>query len=642
MNPDDDGDDLPDTCEDKYPGLNSRDPSDDPNGDPDGDGSSNLVECQNNTDPFTAEAAGFSVEVVDIISGKSYDNWLPVYEGVLRVEMTWTGGGTPPAQISFSLQDTTRHPGRAVNDPNPATTATNYPSWYDFSGFDFGLTTTNPAADPNLHSFDQQLTSVTGVGGVYTAYVQSWDYGASTRVVATIPGVAGARAEIWLPTGSGGTGISNAWTHDRGAQRLDPNADIDKIIFDKKEYPAEKGDDFNNFAEYRGIIYTQPVGGVRQHARLNPHRKDLFLRAVGYDPVAAPFALGSAFANAGVDIHNTTDWGHDATQDGLFFTYYREDGAGISSISLSRVVGTATQWARHWPKREWEFKLDIDPATDWTPITYWSSPTGLTLAYTYPGMIPGPGSSAAYTIRKPLPHINVLIVRHDPTSPSSHVNQDGYINFISAISPSRDNPLGTRIWTWDHKGHCSTNSTQDQPTMYGLPVTYQVPLDHLFGDRPYVEGTVWTDPGWTAEPVENGRLAPLSEVEDQTDQGVPINGVILEDQPNTTWDGDYRMEARDSWENSVQMNPFDIDNDGYMELPMAADPADVAGIVAIEADKETVLRHTITHEIAHALAGPAHTEDVQCLMHHEAIDWQRDHYLSDFYRSLLRIHNRVR
>ena len=55
-----------------------------------------------------------------------------------------------------------------------------------------------------------------------------------------------------------------------------------------------------------------------------------------------------------------------------------------------------------------------------------------------------------------------------------------------------------------------------------------------------------------------------------------------------------------------------------------------------------VLKHTITHELAHTLAGPKHTEDPLCLMYKYSINWRRDNYLSDYYRSLLRIHNITR
>ena len=90
----------------------------------------------------------------------------------------------------------------------------------------------------------------------------------------------------------------------------------------------------------------------------------------------------------------------------------------------------------------------------------------------------------------------------------------------------------------------------------------------------------------------------------------------------------------------------DFDGDGYVELPMASDPAaaDAGSVTADEADKATVLMVTITHELGHALAGGTHTKVAECLMHETAIDWriERANYLSDHFRSLLRVHNKNR
>jgi parallel beta-helix repeat protein len=634
-NPDDDGDQLPDLCEDKYAGFDSHDPTDDPNGNPDEDLYTNLEECQNKTDPFTPEPVGFTLAVTDIKTGQNFQNWLPQYEGVLKIAATWAGTGPAPEQVNFRLENTSRHAGRAVNDPNPAVTTTNYPAWYAFNGFDFGLTATNPISNPDVHSFAQELTAVAGTGGVYTAYLQCWDYGGSTRAVVTLPGIAGAEAGIQVPIGSAGTGISSAWAHDSGNPRLDPNADIDKIIFDEKEYPAPLGDDFNNYDEYRGILNTLLPSGELQHKRLNPRRKDLFLRAVGFDPELAPFALGDAFSNAGIDIHDTTDWGHDATEDGTFFVYYRV--GSVADISGYQVTGLNTEWATHWPKREWELKLVGDPEAAWTPIQYWGASNKLTLAYPYPAS----STVEDYAIRKPVPHINVVIIRHDWTNPSSMADEDGYINFITAVPPGGTNTDGTRYWTWDHKGQCKTNSAADTPTMYGLPVTYEIPLQHLFNDRPYLEGTVWVN-SWDSDP--DGKLAPLSQVEDQADQLSPIDGIMVGDKPNGFWDGDRRTTDKNTWDNVGQLNPFNIDNDDYVELPVSSNADLLAGEGRAdnEADRATVLKLTVTHELGHALAGDAHSKDPRCLMHFEAIDWKRADYISDYYRSLLRVHNEIR
>jgi len=97
-------------------------------------------------------------------------------------------------------------------------------------------------------------------------------------------------------------------------------------------------------------------------------------------------------------------------------------------------------------------------------------------------------------------------------------------------------------------------------------------------------------------------------------------------------------EAMDTFDGDL--NPFDIDNDGLVELPLATDPTVIDP--AYEYDLSLVFIHTITHEMAHALAGPSHTNDPACLMYRYSVNWSRQDYLSDYYKSLLRIHNIVR
>jgi len=255
---------------------------------------------------------------------------------------------------TFSLTNTSRYPGRAENDPNPSETITTYPAWYDYNGFDFGLTT-NPAD----HSYNQGPIEVTGSGGIYTIYLQSWDFGGRTKLVVTHPADPNTRAQVWIPEGSGSTGISSNWQYDNGSQRLNPNADVDAIRFENPTaFTAPLGDDFNNFQEYRGIIYSLDAGSNIAHQRMNPFHKDLFLRTVGFD-AQYPFAMGSALANADINVHDTTEWGHDATEDKSFFIYYRT--GTVTNITGSLVTGSQANWLSKWPAYEWEFKLDEDP-----------------------------------------------------------------------------------------------------------------------------------------------------------------------------------------------------------------------------------------------------------------------------------------
>lgn len=240
-----------------------------------------------------------------------------------------------------------------------------------------------------------------------------------------------------------------------------------------------------------------------------------------------------------------------------------------------------------------------------------------------------------------------MIIRHDRTSPSAVSTKDGIINFQTAIPPSALNPDGTRYWNWDQKGHANTNGTEDHPTMYGFATTYQVPLDHYFDDRPYVDGTVWMGNGFTDDPVPDGRLAPLSRVEDRLDTLTPMDGV-LGDNPDNYWDGDYRSNDQNAWFMAPnQVSPFDIDGNGYVELPFASDPdadnySKQYDFDNIPNTKARVLRDTATHELVHAIAGPPHSQVLNCLMYEESSSWRKDNYISDYIRSLLRVHNFTR
>jgi len=595
LNPDNDMDGMPDDWETEH-NLNPYN-SGDAFEDADGDGKTNLQEYLDGTDPNEPETVGFQLTILDGQDQDITPAWLPEYGKWVKVRATWTGSGAAPGSIDFSLKNTSAYPGRAVNDPDPGLTVTHYPPWYDYHGKDFGLLNTTPTSSD--HSFDQGPVHVAASDAsgetVYDVYVQCWDFGGRTRVVIEVPGNPAVKGEMWVPAGSGVNGIGSGWIHDSGLPRLEPNADIDAIIFeDPDRFSAPLGDDFTNFEEYRGITYTE--AGELKHMRPNPRRKELFVRAVGFSQ-DYPFALGNAFQNAGIDVHDVTGWGHDVTEQYSFFVFHR--AGTVQSVSGNKIVGDSTSWAKHWPKREWEFKMDADPEDAWTPITFWADQTTLYLQGDYAGGSP----SGAYAIRTPPPHINVVIIRMDTVSPSPKYGQDGYINHIAAIPPNVANPpYGINYWTWDHKGFCMTNGAQDQVTMYGLPVVYKIPLDHYFGDHPYVD---------------------ISAVD------------------TTTWE---IAEQADWYGHPSHFNPADLNGNRLVELPYVAHPN-----LVTDADEQDdnqngytlarVLRHTITHELGHALAGPSHSDISKCLMFTPSINWKRDDYICDQYLILMRVHN---
>jgi hypothetical protein len=721
---DDDQDGLRDTWEIKYE-LNPRNSNSDGDGpadgaeNPDGDAYDNKTEHDKDTNPLVKN--GFDMVIRDL-SGQSdiSDSWLPVYNTAVMIQAIWKGGGAPASAI-FELESTSTNPGRAVNDPHPDLMQTpGYPLWYydkdqqidNYHGPDFGLTAINPTTDSNLHSFEQQgpIGGVTGVVSgadtIYTIYLQCWDYGGRTKVKVSA-GDFNEIGELWVPKGTSTEQyIAAAWDHDnnpstdRSFSPQEALDDKDKIlthVYDDETKNIQdppkatsEGDDFTVFEEFRGIVFTQ--GGVLKHLRLNPDRPDLFVRAVGlddaqgdvYTPLPAdvpdnwyPFKMGMAYKNCGIDVHNTTGWGHDGTEDGSFFIYFKK--GAISQVSSQLVVGAGNDWLGSWPENEWEFKLDSGSPDAWTPVKQWlpgdgtdSNPPRLVLDYAYNTTIPS-GSSEPYAIRLPVPPINVLLVRFDTVTAKLRPNDDpeGYIVYQGVAPPVPWGVVdtGSRNWSWSTKGYSRWDRDDFQ---YGAAIAMQIPLDHYFGDKSYQKGTVWNeatlswDPAPTDPEDERMKLMPLSQSEDPLDTGqfasieVEIkqgvweivyiyDGVVPgDDNPNKEWDGDKRLLEHAEWDDpqTGQLSPFDIDNDGIVECPavdLVADANDnEQDDLGNKYTKPWVLKHSISHEIGHGIGGLIHSDFAWCLMSKYSDDWKRDHFLSNQFRSRLKIHNKIR
>jgi hypothetical protein len=352
-------------------------------------------------------------------------------------------------------------------------------------------------------------------------------------------------------------------------------------------------------------------------------------------------------------------------------------------------TGNETGWINTWPGNEWEFKLNDDPDSAWTPVAFWTPgtapvPDTLSLSFAYLGS----GTSGAYKIRMPVPPINVLIIRHHEALISPFGATDGSIVFNPTFTfgPCPEHPDGYRYWNWSGKGISTPASTADY---YGLAVTLKVALDRYFDDMPYVKGTVW-DEGvkeWKTAGQGDMELAPLSKCEDSEDKGTtgaPITDLAQYDghtnvfwadletatgtvstqvfilsgnTKNEVWDGDKRLEDKGKWGKRGEpcppytecgvLSPFDINNNGWVERPDASDPG--ADNWAKEHDlddqpytKARVLKHTITHEIIHALAGKEHSKGSECVFFHKTNNWKRDDYLDDTIRSKVMIHNKKR
>ena len=232
----------------------------------------NLAEYKNGTNPTTTQYINFAITIHDVVdtSVEITQSWLPEYDGTVMVKAKWLGADQDaPATVMFSLKETSRYLGRAVNDPDPANMAENhYPDWYDYDGYDYGLVALYPT---DAHSLDQDLDYVgqspASDGIYYIAYMQSWDFGGRTKVLVASSEEPDHIGLLWVPLGSGTNGIGDAWSFDAG-DTLVPNADVDRIDFDQTAYPSPLGDDFTNFEEYRGIVYTATIPGDLAFKRL--------------------------------------------------------------------------------------------------------------------------------------------------------------------------------------------------------------------------------------------------------------------------------------------------------------------------------------------------------------------------------------
>ena len=165
-------------------------------------------------------------------------------------------------------------------------------------------------------------------------------------------------------------------------------------------------------------------------------------------------------------------------------------------------------------------------------------------------------------------------------------------------------------------------------------------MESYFIDKPYED---YQDSGIL------GKLDPIGSVEDKND-----NGVLDKKEDanrNGIFEGDKVVVG-----NYVQnLNPFDIDNDGYVELPQQTEPsavdASTTEAAAVEYTRADVAGHVITREIGHSLGMGSGDPDAvdsvghcihdqKCVMYQYSIDWKRDGYFCPYHQSLIQIHNR--
>jgi hypothetical protein len=438
---------------------------------------------------------------------QSYEDWLPTDSGSVTVTVYHPSGKNI---TSFYVKSVSNLPGRYTNDSN---TDTNY----DFYCGDTGIT----YCTPNMPIAEAQII------------LRSLDYGASITLHAKASD--GSSRDYTIPKGpEGSRKLPDQWKAIYG--NLDPEADND-------------GDGLKNFDEYRGFKWGKfvpvqgncalPAGGGSgttcfdnfgcasneiclpyqtrgftpegsvSHIRTDSTRKDLFVKYKDYT-TSYPFAIGSAFFDAGIDV-----------------------------------------WV-----------IDYNTAS--------------TLGDRY---------------------IKPLLVTHwTGSDPASGRNGNIY-------------KRGIRNFTWDNKG-------DSPPGSYGAN-TYQLALSNYFKQKPYINKACTS--------CTNG-LDPLTIVEDVDDNGAKKfvspcqTGKDCDRNTNGVLDGDYYAK-NGSFNNNLTM--FDINNNKYVELPFRTNPVGIDR--KYEFSEKQVLKHTITHEMGHAVGVPAsHTTESDCLMFNSSNNWKRD------------------
>ncbi|HVP80104.1 MAG TPA: thrombospondin type 3 repeat-containing protein [Thermodesulfobacteriota bacterium] len=190
--------------------------------------------------------------------------------------------------------------------------------------------------------------------------------------------------------------------------------------------------------------------------------------------------------------------------------------------------------------------------------------------------------------------------------------------------------VSLRNWQWYTKGESGIGTG----TQYGSSITYEKALNFYVTDKPYKKGKTWDGVSTWGDP--NNWLDPINLVEDANDNAVWNTGEDKTGGTASKLDGDVRV--MNSY--TQDLSPFDINNNGLIELPVASNPSSVES--RYEYTKKQVRKHTITHEMGHAVgaADQNHNDDSDCLMYKYSNNWSRDDKFGSVAKGKIQIHNK--
>jgi hypothetical protein len=390
--------------------------------------------------------------------------------------------------------------------------------------------------------------------------------------------------DLSFPVDGNQNDIADAWEKLPvfGGATLSRDGDIDT----SPDNPTP-GDGLTNHQEYRGFFWglgiTDPVSGLQRLAKVSVSNSNGLYQTDAYLP------LGSTG-------HFRT---HPLRKD--VFLKFRNYSV-LQAASLNQTAGTAT--------------LASPPSLQsGGPACGMACPFALGTA-----LIDNAG-------------LDLHVVNADTTTAGEQeIDVVEARNELAATYQGEDGHIlkrGKRDWVIATLGDSGVG--QDYTT-YGVNTrTFQPSVTFFFDDAPYQDGG-----GAVGESELLESTTQTNMVEDKNDNGERDGGEnsVVNDQ---ILDGDrYLLDGLLTHD----LSTFDIDKDGFVELPVVANPGSLVKdtLDSNESTRAQVTKHVLTHEVAHALGAPHTTVDTD-LMFNLTTDFRRDGQFSVDAKQSFKIHN---
>ena len=456
---------------------------------------------------------------------------------------------------------------------------------------DYSFINSQDDADPD--SWSKTVTISEGQTEVYLG-VFSFDFGGSFTITAStvIPEEGSepeyvAEGEVTLPLDSDNDevpdiieeyyGFDKKDPHSFQEDKLDGDMDVDTLM-----YNAYPGDGLTNRQEWRGIIYD--IDGTK-HERLNLNKKNLFVRGDYYqnsacqapgNPDVLDFTLvvdtppvnqsdtGNAFENAGIDVHDVTEYGYFCQEPPNIDVLVVTNKALEYGVPFETLKGTKYGLIQH-------------PSPNFPRWWLWDLKGA---SYV--------GDRWTYAIDS------------DSSKIATETYHSSLMNYIYNRPYFNETPTTKPLWFDSVENECFYNAADSE-----------IKLDPLDCVEDYIE--------------ENGSIVDRDGGKSE-DRCIKKNSQIDGDRfMDVVWkDRNYGQKP---FHVGFDFSVFDADADGYVELPQVDTIDEVMALVQGELNPGEytplqVQTQTIIHEIGHALGvSISHVADDTCVMFVPVLDW---------------------